>query len=67
MAVQRLCGKYSLDLVFLVETKQQPCFINKMAAELGFVSICVVPPIGLSGGLAILGKEFHDIRVLSHD
>lgn len=38
-----------------------------MAVDLGYVCICNVPPQGLSGGLAILGKDPSDVRVLSHD
>ncbi|XP_019100869.1 PREDICTED: uncharacterized protein LOC109132875 [Camelina sativa] len=62
--IQRL---YLLDMLFLVETKQQDNYIRDKGVSLGFSDMCIVSPRGLSGGLAVFWKNHVSVQVISQD
>ncbi|KAG7599644.1 hypothetical protein ISN44_As06g038180 [Arabidopsis suecica] len=49
--------RHKLDILFLVETKNKDAYVQNLGRELQFVHSFLVPPEGLSGGLAIFWKD----------
>lgn len=55
---------FSPDILFLMETKNEDDIISTSLQDLGFTNQFTVPPLGLSGGLALLWKEGINIELL---
>ncbi|XP_027148760.1 uncharacterized protein LOC113749274 [Coffea eugenioides] len=56
------------EIIFLSETKNKKCYMNKLKMKLKFDSLFVVDPIGRSGGLAVMWRKDVQIkRVLYTD
>lgn len=55
------------DFMFLMETKQKNKFMGDLQKELGYDNLITVPPIGLSGGLAVMWKQCYNVSVLQED
>lgn len=69
-AVRRLTEmrkKYFPDFLFLSETKQKDPYMLGLQNTLGYNKMFTVPPIGLSGGLAVLWKDCYKVEILSSD
>ena len=49
------------EIVFLAETKNKKCYMNKLKMKLQFDNLFVVDPVGRSGGLAVMWKK--DVQV----
>ncbi|KAF8105903.1 hypothetical protein N665_0152s0038 [Sinapis alba] len=62
--MQRL---YFPDLLFLIETKQQNDYVCDIGVYLDFDHMTFVPPIGISGGLAVFRKEYVYVSCISSD
>lgn len=62
--LKEITHKYLPDILCLSETKQKDDKIRDVGCELGFLKYVTVPPIGLSGGLAIFWKDHVDLSVL---
>ena len=62
--MQRL---YHPDLLFLIETKQQNDYVRDIGVYLGFDQMVLVPPDGLSGGLAVFWKSYVCVSCISSD
>ena len=56
--------KNSLEIMFLMETKQKDEEIYKMYKGIAFTNHYTVPPEGLSGGLALSWKDTVQIEIL---
>lgn len=54
----------SPDIMFLMETKNDDEFIKKKTKDFHYTNYFSIPPIGLSGGLALLWKDTVDVKVL---
>lgn len=52
--LQEIQRSISPDIMFLMETKNEDAKVASSAQELGFVNLFTIPPVGLSGGLALL-------------
>lgn len=62
--MQRL---YHPDLLFLIETKQKNDYVRDIGVYLGFDQMVLVPPDGLSGGLAVFWKSYVSVSCISSD
>ncbi|KAF8049515.1 hypothetical protein N665_2190s0002 [Sinapis alba] len=62
--MQRL---YHPDMLFLIETKQDNDYVRDIAVYLGYDHMILVPPLGYSGGLAVLWKSFVSVSCISSD
>ncbi|XP_010436852.1 PREDICTED: uncharacterized protein LOC104720672 [Camelina sativa] len=67
LRLKEICRQYLLDAIFLIKTKQSKDHITAVAVSLGFTNFYIVPPQGLSGGLALLWKPSIDITILYQD
>jgi len=57
LAVRRLKEikrKFSPDIICLMETKQNDDHVRDVCAVLGYDRVITVPPVGLSGGIALM-------------
>lgn len=52
------------DILYLMETKNQTEFVISKQVSLDYKQHCIIPPLGLSGGLALLWKSDIDLTVL---
>lgn len=52
--LRELCGKASPDILFLVKTMNKCDVIRDLCVYLGYDNVCIVPPFGRSGDLALL-------------
>ena len=64
MEMQRL---YHPDLLFLIETKQDNNYVRDVGVYLSFDHMILIPPVGLSGGLALFWKSFLSVSCISND
>ncbi|KAL1207284.1 hypothetical protein V5N11_028028 [Cardamine amara subsp. amara] len=61
--LNEICRRYLLDAIFLIETKQPTSYVSNITVSLGFPNFCIVPPQGLSGGVALFWKNSIDITI----
>ncbi|XP_010412393.1 PREDICTED: uncharacterized protein LOC104698678 [Camelina sativa] len=69
LAVRRLKEikkTFSPDIICLMETKQGNDVVRSVGAELGYDHVFTVPPIGLSGGVALFWNSSLSVSVLYH-
>lgn len=67
MTIRRLKELYrtkSPDILFLKETKNADDFIKKKTSSFHYPNYFSVPPVGASGGLALLWKDSVNIKIL---
>lgn len=60
--LKELCCAHSLDIVYLMETKNSDRFVRKKLSSYGYVDMLFVSPFGSSGGLVLVWK--HHLLVL---
>lgn len=52
------------ELLFLTETKKQCKYLEGLKVEPVYNHLCIVDPIGRSGGLALLWKKSYEVEIL---
>ena len=62
--LRNLQVKHSPDIVFLMETKNQDDDVFKNYEKTPYTNHFMVPPIGLSGGLALSWKDHVELDIL---
>lgn len=69
--LKELCLVVSPDIFFLIETKNKSDVVRDLAMSLGYANVLCVPPVGRSGGLALLSKKevsissiYEDVRLI---
>ncbi|XVE83785.1 hypothetical protein DITRI_Ditri16bG0114600 [Diplodiscus trichospermus] len=64
-ALQKILKKKDPDVLFLSETIQKSCKLDKIRVQYNLHGLFCVDPMGQSGGLAMLWKEQVDLRITS--
>lgn len=63
--IRELRSSISPDVMFLMETKNQDSYVSHIFDSLKYQYKFTIPPLGLSGGLALFWKDEVELEILS--
>lgn len=59
-----ICKSHSLDVVFLIETKNKEHVVHKWLIRCNFVNVTTINPVDLAGGLCCAWKNNVSVTIL---
>ena len=65
LELTEMVKKYSLSIIFLMETRSKEGFLKKLCSKLHADNVFIVPRTNTGGGLALYWKDSIDLHVMS--